>query len=66
MMNLYSIATETAKQCIKNGIPKVVWVSPIPDEDKDKVWDNALKSVMKEKALEREPFLFKEECNENH
>lgn len=61
MLNPYVIATECAKRCIINNIPKELWLAPIPDEDKDKIWNNAEKSVMKEKAFEREPNLFNKE-----
>jgi hypothetical protein len=53
-----AVAFSTAKICIRNKSPKEIWISPIPDELKDKVWNMAEKSIQNEKALEREPNLF--------
>lgn len=54
----YAIATECAKELIRKGYNKLIWIAPIPDEDKERIWNNAKKKVEEEKARETEPLLF--------
>lgn len=58
MNYLYKIAFKCAVTCIENGYPQSVWISPIPEKDKDLIWNKAKKYVDKVKALKQEPSLF--------
>lgn len=61
MKNQYAIAWMCLLECLRNGFPLEIWISPIPEEHKPKMIEAAKRFLAKEKALEREPCLFNEE-----
>lgn len=59
-MNCYAIAWMCLLNCLRMDYPLEVWIAPIPEEDKKKMLEAGKRFIEKEKALEREPSLFKE------
>lgn len=55
-----AVAFATAKICLRNKSPKAIWLAPIPDTLKDKIWNMAEKSIQNEKTLDRESIFFNE------
>ena len=64
MDRCYKLAWECALICIEKGYSKQIWISPIPQEYKDALWDKAEKYLKRKKVLEREPLLFNGGLNE--
>lgn len=57
----YQIAWKCLLICLRNNYPLDIWISPIPEEHKERMIEAGKRYIRKEKALEREPLLFEEE-----
>ena len=60
MPNPYGIAWTALLTCLRNNLPLVLWIAPIPEEDKKIMFEAGKRFIEKEKALAREPSLFNE------
>lgn len=56
----YAIAWTCLLNCLRNNYPLELWIAPIPEEHKKKMFEAGKRFIEREKALEREPLLFKE------
>lgn len=61
MDRCYKLAWDCALICLEKGYSKAIWIAPIPQEHKNALWIKAEKYFNKQKALEREPYLFNKE-----
>ena len=60
MKRNYAIAWMCLLVCLRKGYSLEIWIAPIPEEHKKKMLEAGKRFIEKEKALEREPYLFKE------
>ena len=61
MKRQYSVAWHCLLYCLRNNIPLVLWIAPIPEEHKPKMIEAAKRVLEVERLSNREPSLFNKE-----